>query len=80
MKIQCPFCEQQYDVDNGYLDKEVECATCKQSFVVTMATVIVDVETSHTQEHTSEIEKKESSHSLGEDKHHRSLMTRLRNH
>ena len=67
MKIQCPFCEQQYDVDNGYLDKEVECATCKQSFVVTMATVIVDVETSHTQEHTSEIEKKESSHSLGED-------------
>ena len=42
MKVQCPSCHTDYEVDNSYLDKEVECAKCNETFVVSMSTLVFD--------------------------------------
>ena len=34
MKTQCPFCNQNYDVADEFLDKIVECPQCKEEFSV----------------------------------------------
>ncbi len=42
MKVQCPSCHTEYEVDNSYLDKEVECAKCSETFIVSMSTLVVE--------------------------------------
>lgn len=40
MKIQCPNCNQEYDVDNSFLDKSVACAKCGEEFTVSLSLLV----------------------------------------
>ncbi|MBO4344155.1 MAG: zinc-ribbon domain-containing protein [Victivallales bacterium] len=57
MKIQCPSCRTEYEVDNSYLDQEVECPKCNETFTVSMSMLIVDSTTNTAKDKKIEIPK-----------------------
>lgn len=46
MKIECPFCNQHYEVENQLVGEKVECSACKASFIIdTQQPIPVKVQT-----------------------------------
>ena len=45
-KIECPWCNQHYSVDESFIGQKVECSVCKKEFVVRFQNISVQTSAS----------------------------------
>lgn len=64
IKIECPWCNQHYSVDESYVGQKVECSVCEKEFVVSKPKESVPKEKPHTTDYFSDyFSKKENANS-----------------
>ena len=64
IKIECPWCNQHYSVDESFIGQKVECSVCEKEFVVSKPKESVPKEKPHTTDYFSDyFSKKENANS-----------------